>query len=166
MSSATTPLARAETTQILVAGAGPVGLFAGLCAARRGLDVTLVEQNFRGYSHGYASVLHPSSLRLFAELGLSEDLLSAGHIVDHIDLHLDGASAHRLEFSLPALTVAQTVLEEVLLKALRAEGVEIKLPCQVTTVEHGKDGVQVRVLRRELATGGSPEQDTEWQPVE
>ena len=34
-------------THLLVVGAGPVGLFAALCAARRGLQVTLLEQNFR-----------------------------------------------------------------------------------------------------------------------
>ncbi len=153
-----------EKTQLLVVGAGPVGLFAGLCAARRGLRVTLVERNFRGSERGHASILHPSSLRLLAEHGISAQLLAVGRVVDHIDLRVDGALVKTLALPMPALTIAQGTLEELLLKELRTYAVEIKAPYVATAFEQKPAGVRAHVQRREPL--GSPARDDEWQLVE
>jgi 2-polyprenyl-6-methoxyphenol hydroxylase-like FAD-dependent oxidoreductase len=153
-------------SQILVVGAGPVGLFSALSAARRGLQVTLLEQNFRSTAPGHATLLHPSSLRLMTDLGLSDRLLAEGKIVDRIDLYVDGTHAKSLELARPALTIAQTVFEEILLKALREEDVEIRSPCELTTLTRSANSVQARVVRRELRPLDAPTADDEWQPVE
>jgi 2-polyprenyl-6-methoxyphenol hydroxylase-like FAD-dependent oxidoreductase len=158
--------AKVETTQILVVGAGPVGLFAGLCAAKRGLDVTLLEQNFRGYARGHATLLHPSSLRLLAELGLASQLAAEGRPVEFVHIYVDGVSVMQLELPLAALTIPQSVFEEILLKALRAEGAEFRAPCEATLLSQNTDRVQARVVRRELVAPGSPAQSGEWEPVE
>jgi len=155
-----------EATQLLVVGGGPVGLCAALCAARRGLDVTLVEENFRGYGPGRASLLHPASLRMLAELGLSQQLLSVGRALDAIHLYLDGALAVSLDLPLPVLTVPQAALEEILLKALRREGVRIQSPCEVTGLVQGPNSVRTTVARRELVRLGSPAHYSEWQPID
>ncbi|HKO51417.1 MAG TPA: NAD(P)/FAD-dependent oxidoreductase [Polyangiaceae bacterium] len=155
-----------ENTQILVVGGGPVGLFAALCAARRGLRVTVLEQNFRSTAPGHATLLHPASLRLMVDAALSEQLLAEGKAIDRIDLYVDGMHAKSLELERPALTIAQSVFEEVLLKALRNEEVEIRSPCEATTITQSADSVQARVVRRELRTLGAPAHDGEWEPVE
>jgi len=155
-----------ETTQVLVVGAGPVGLFAALCATRRGLDVTVLEQNFRSYAPGHAAILHPSSLRLLAEFGLSQRLLAAGRLIDRVDLYMEGAHVKSLDLPLSALTITQSVLEDLLLKELREQEVEIKSPCEATTLSRGPNKVQARVVRRELSTLGSSAHDGEWEPVE
>jgi 2-polyprenyl-6-methoxyphenol hydroxylase-like FAD-dependent oxidoreductase len=156
---------KTETTQILVVGAGPVGLLAGLCAAKRGLDVTLIEQNFRGYARGHATLLHPSSLRLLSELGVSSQVLAEGRPVDAVHVYVDGASVMQLKLPLPALTIPQSKLEEILLKALRAEGAECRSPCEATLLTQSADRVQVRAVRRELVSAGSPAQSGQWEPV-
>ncbi|HEY0467003.1 MAG TPA: NAD(P)/FAD-dependent oxidoreductase [Polyangiaceae bacterium] len=155
-----------ERTQILVVGGGPVGLFAALSAARRGLQVTMLEQNFRSTAPGHATLLHPSSVRLMTDVGLSDRLLAEGRIVDRIELHVDGSSAKSLELRQPALAITQSLLEELLLKALRDEDVEIRSPCEATTLARSDNSVQTRVVRREFRTLGEPAHDGEWQPVE
>jgi 2-polyprenyl-6-methoxyphenol hydroxylase-like FAD-dependent oxidoreductase len=159
-------LSPSSRSQILVVGAGPVGLFSALSAARRGLQVTLLERNFRSTAPGHATLLHPSSLRLMSELGLSERLLASGRLVDRIDLFVDGRHAKSLELARPALTIAQSVFEEVLLKALRDEDVELRSPCEATALTQSSSSVEARVVRRELRTLGHPEDSDEWQTVE
>jgi 2-polyprenyl-6-methoxyphenol hydroxylase-like FAD-dependent oxidoreductase len=166
MSTPLDSLAPVSKTQLLVVGAGPVGLFAALCAARRGLQVTLLEQNFRSYARGHATLLHPSSFRLLAELGFAQRLLAEGRPIDHVDLYMDGKHMRSLELAMPALTIPQGVLEELLMKELRYEAVEIRTPCEATAFGVSADVVRARVVRRELASPRSAGQEGEWEPVE
>ena len=47
---------------VLVVGAGPVGMFAALSLARAGVDVEVIDQAARRAGHSYAVGLHPASL--------------------------------------------------------------------------------------------------------
>jgi len=105
-------------------------------------------------------------LRLMAELGLSAQLLEKGKVVDRVELYIDGRHEKTLGLGRPALTIAQSVFEEVLLKALREEDVEIRSPCEATALTRSAAAVQARVVRREFRTLGAPEHDGEWDPVE
>jgi 2-polyprenyl-6-methoxyphenol hydroxylase-like FAD-dependent oxidoreductase len=166
ISSSVPPSLTEQTTQVLVVGAGPVGLFAAFCAARRGLRVTVLEQRFRSYARGHATVLHPSSLRMLAELNLSLQLLDQGHQINQIQLRVDGAQTATLELPLFALTLTQSVLEELLLKELRKLEVDIRAPYEATLLTQQQNFVQTRVVRRELVSPGSSANDGRWEPIE
>jgi len=156
----------ARSTQVLVVGAGPVGLFAALCAAQRGLEVELLDQSWQGFGRGYATILHPRSLQLLGEAGLDAELRAAGRPIDRIGIHVDGRAVATLELESPALALAQSTLEEALLRALRTRGISPRAPVQASAIAQGDHGVEVRVVRRELVRVGSPANYGEWEPVE
>lgn len=147
-------------------GAGPVGLCAALCAARAGLDVEVIDQTFRGFGRGYATLLHPAVVHLLERLGVAQKIREAGRDITGIGLHADGAERVRLELPSPALAVAQGVLEETLLTALRELDVPLSAPCEASTILQERSKVSVRIVRRELVTYGSPAEYSDWAPVD
>jgi 2-polyprenyl-6-methoxyphenol hydroxylase-like FAD-dependent oxidoreductase len=155
-----------EAVDLLLVGAGPVGLFAGLCAARQGLDVLLVDHVSRGYAGGHAALLHAGALALFDDAELVQRLHSLGNPVESIAIHVEGDVAARLQLPAPALAVPQSALVEVLTGALRKHGVELRTPVQATSMRQEAEYVDVQVTRRELVTLGSPADYSEWEPVE
>ncbi|MES1174550.1 MAG: NAD(P)/FAD-dependent oxidoreductase [Myxococcales bacterium] len=155
-----------HVSEVLIVGGGPVGLFGALCAAKRGLAVTVLDRGFRGYSRGHATLLHPATLRLMSEYGLNGKLLAAGRAIGRVELRLDDDFWATLDLPSPALTVAQSAFEEILLKALQTEDVEIESPWEATSLVQTSDGVDVHATRRELVPFGSPTLSKDWQPVE
>lgn len=155
-----------RSVQVLVVGAGPVGLFAALCAVRAGLSVEILDQSFRGFGRGYATLLHPHTLLLLEELGIADKLVGAGKPIRRLTLRADDADPVTVFLPSPGLAVPQRSLEEALLVALRAEGVGVRAPYQATTIQQDDGEVRVRTVRRELVTLGSPGHYSEWEPVE
>jgi len=71
-------------TEVLVVGAGPVGLFTALRLKEQGIDVSIVDKLQRTGTHSYALALHPASLELLDETGLADEIVSQGYRVDKI----------------------------------------------------------------------------------
>jgi 2-polyprenyl-6-methoxyphenol hydroxylase-like FAD-dependent oxidoreductase len=155
-----------QAMNVLVVGAGPVGLFTALCAARRGLQVELIDQNWRGFARGHATLLHAYSLRLLGELGVREKIEAVGQTLDRVTISVERERVATLALPEPALAVPQTVLEDVLLDAVRKAGLELRAPYQATSIAQTRDQVRIGVIRRELVRLGSPVQYSEWEPVE
>jgi 2-polyprenyl-6-methoxyphenol hydroxylase-like FAD-dependent oxidoreductase len=65
---------------------------------------------------------------------------------------------------MPALTIPQGALEELLLHELRANAVEIRVPFSATAFERRHDVIRVGIQRREPL--GSPAHCDEWDTVE
>ncbi len=158
--------AASERVQVLVVGAGPVGLFAALSAAQRGLHVLVIDHVWRGYASGHASLVHAGFLDLLEDGPLLQKLRAEGHSLDRVELDIDGAEVAVCELPSPALVIPQRVLEEALCTELRKMDVEIRSPHQAATIDQRGSHVDVRVLRRELITSGSPVLHSEWEPVE
>ena len=62
-----------------IAGCGPAGAVLGLLLARAGVDVLVLEKHGDFLRDFRGDTLHPSTLRLFDELGLADQLLRVPH---------------------------------------------------------------------------------------
>jgi 2-polyprenyl-6-methoxyphenol hydroxylase-like FAD-dependent oxidoreductase len=128
-------------TQVLVVGAGPVGLMAALRLLERGIDVRIVDQQSEESMHTFPVVLHPMTLRLLGSLGLSEALFWRGRPVRNLAVYTEGA--RRAVLDLPkaagiapgALTLPQDILRKTLTHALGQHGVSIEWRTRLASLQ-------------------------------
>ena len=64
--------------EVLVVGAGPVGLVAAMFLQQYGVRVEIVDMHQRTTQHSYALAIHPRTLRVLDEVGLAEGLIASG----------------------------------------------------------------------------------------
>ena len=154
-------LERAETQQIpeerpevLVVGAGPVGLLAALALAEQGIRVQIVDQERRPAARSYALALHPQSLRLLDEVGLAGDLLARAHRIERVAFYEGTERRAELDFTaLPAefpfvAVLPQQILEGSLESALKQRGVPVLWNHRVAELHLGGGGAAALVERR------------------
>jgi 2-polyprenyl-6-methoxyphenol hydroxylase-like FAD-dependent oxidoreductase len=79
-----------------IAGCGPAGAMLGLLLARAGVDVLVLEKHGDFLRDFRGDTLHPSTLRLFDELGLADQLLR----VPHQETQVIGVTTDAGEFTL------------------------------------------------------------------
>ena len=68
-----------EETDLCIVGGGPAGMVAGLLFARAGVRTTVLEKHADFLRDFRGDTVHPSTLRIFSELGLLERLLERPH---------------------------------------------------------------------------------------
>ncbi len=59
-----------EQTELCIVGGGPAGMVAGLLFARAGVRTTVLEKHSDFLRDFRGDTVHPSTLRIFSELGL------------------------------------------------------------------------------------------------
>src|SRR3974377_2180918 len=69
-----------DRERVVVVGAGPVGMVGALALARRGIPVTVCEQEDAPVRDQRAASIHPPTLELLHELGVTEKILPLGLI--------------------------------------------------------------------------------------
>jgi len=154
--------------EVLVVGAGPVGLFAALRLASHGVRVGIVDREWRPGAHSYALALHASSVTILEELGLRDRLLQAAYPVRTAGLY-DAAGGRRAEIRLPGgegaayvTVMRQDALERLLERALKRAGVKVAWNHEVVRLvpEHGRVGATINELVKD--TGGYAVAHSEW----
>ncbi len=68
-----------DQTTCCVVGGGPAGIMLGYLLARAGVPVTVLEKHRDFFRDFRGDTVHPSTLQVFSELGLLEDLLKVPH---------------------------------------------------------------------------------------
>ena len=160
-------------TQVLVVGAGPVGLLAALRLKQRGLDVTVVDQNERNTARSFAVVLHARTLAMLGDLGLFEPFVWQGQSFKRIVVFSGGERRAILdvptfgELAEGGLTLPQNVLRNALELALQKEGVYVEYLHRLTSLGQHDSGVRAEVTRREPVSAPLSSQGRfEWRDVE
>ena len=160
-------------TEVLVVGAGPVGMMTGACLAQRGIRTQILDQGYRPAARSYALALHSGTLAILERLGLAQTIVERGKIVDTVAFY-DGEQ-RRLSLDLAALetrfpyavVLPQSILEEALAQRLKALGVPVLWNHRGTDLRIGEGMAKVGVekLIEESAGYGALRRHTGNPPV-
>lgn len=141
-----------RSTDVLVVGAGPVGVLNALGLARAGLSVTLLEREPAIVQSPRAVVYHWSVLEGLERLGILDDAERIGFTKQDYT-YLVFATGERIEMSVSVLEgrvrhphnlhLGQHRLAEIALDHLRARGAEVHFGTTVEGLRQDDDGVTV-----------------------
>ena len=149
---------QSPSTQVLVAGAGPVGLTCALVLSRLGIRVRIIDEQPSKTDYSKALVLWRGSLKTlnpFIDIGCFEaghsdvrgaKLSSKTDSIAHMSLEDEGRGV------VPGIFIPQYDTESCLIDALRSQGVEIERGSRLDSFTQSDDGVSIRV-----ATGDGDE---------
>ncbi|MCU0728146.1 MAG: FAD-dependent monooxygenase [Planctomycetes bacterium] len=161
-------MARDERTEVLVAGAGPVGLFTALALRQKGVRTRVIDSGWRSAALSYALALHPRSIELLDDLGVAGELAAQGCRVDRVAFY-EGED-RRAEFPLTRtgsrfpflLVLPQNVFEATLERALLSAGPGPEWCRELIGLTIGSDGAEATVAELSKASGGYAVSRTEW----
>ncbi|HYH25574.1 MAG TPA: FAD-dependent monooxygenase [Blastococcus sp.] len=142
---------RGATDEVLVVGAGPVGLTAACELARLGVAVRVVDALERPTTESRAVGVHARSLEMLASLGVLPRLESRGRRIGALEVVDGGTGKTRARLELGAvptrhpyvLDVAQPDTEEVLAERATELGVVLDRGVELIALVQDADGVEV-----------------------
>jgi 2-polyprenyl-6-methoxyphenol hydroxylase-like FAD-dependent oxidoreductase len=160
---------REERTEVLVVGAGPVGLLTAILLAEAGIEVRIIDREERTAARSYACALHPRTLRVLERLGLAALVIEQGRRVEKFVFY-DGP-ARQAEVKLSGLggpfpfmvILPQNVFEGVLEQRLRKAGVAVNWNHRFNSLQSEADSVVTTV--EELGATGTGYIVPHWEAV-
>jgi 2-polyprenyl-6-methoxyphenol hydroxylase-like FAD-dependent oxidoreductase len=150
---------------VLVVGAGPVGLVAACELARRGVRVRVIDKLTQPTDQSRAIAVHARSLDMFDRMGIVDEMVSTGIKATAMQLYAGQSRLFRIPFggvdsAFPfTLTTAQTETERVLGNHLQSLGVSVQRGAELVALT--QDGSTAHLTLRH--DDGSTEQvSTSW----
>ncbi len=151
--------------EVLIVGAGPVGLLTALCLTRRGINVRIIDKDSGTAAHSYGLALHSRAMQVLQRLNLLEPVLAASTPIDLLSIY--DTRTRRLELGLPptgapfVTVVRQDTLESVLMHELQQSGVKVQWMTRLAELEPDGGAVQVTLDHLEKMSVGYPFAATE-----
>ncbi len=154
--------------EVLVVGAGPAGLATALFLQRHGVRVEIVDMHQRTHQKSYALAIHPRTLDVLDEAGLSAPLIAAGRQLTKVAFYEGPNRRAEIDYSRLAskhpylLIVRQSVLERMLEKALRAEKLTVQWEHRLESLAVNGRSARVEVAKLDQVTSGYAVARSEW----
>ncbi|WP_017241881.1 FAD-dependent monooxygenase [Streptomyces sp. SS] len=139
------------TTDVLVVGAGPVGLSAAAELRRRGVRCRLVDRLPARLPYAKAVGIQPRTLELWDRMGLVRDVLEAAVPLRGQLIYADGREQARIELSLPPevpygfAALPQYETERLLEAYVAGLGTSIERGTELLSFTQDPDGVTARL---------------------
>lgn len=139
--------------RVLIVGAGPTGLALACSLVRQNVAVRVVDQAAAPSVHSKALAVHARTLEVFAQLGVVDAALAAGHPLHGINVYADGrrivhAALDQIDSPYPfVLSLPQSETERVLTGELARLGVTVERAMRFTALIEDADGVEVTLQR-------------------
>jgi 2-polyprenyl-6-methoxyphenol hydroxylase-like FAD-dependent oxidoreductase len=149
-------------TNVLIAGAGPVGVTLGIELLRRGVSVRLVDSAEEPMAGARGKGIQPRSLEIFDMMGVIDDTLASGSLYPFMQIHLGPFNLKRgslgthheptNERPYPNMVmVPQWRTEEILRARFAALGGSIERGVGLESLEQSDMGVAVTLTNGEKA---------------
>ncbi|WP_327638946.1 FAD-dependent monooxygenase [Kribbella sp. NBC_00482] len=138
-----------QQADIVVVGAGPVGLAVAVGLRLHGHDVVVIDQLAAGANTSRACVIHPRTLEVLEQLGVTKRLVDLGLELEDFAIRADDRKLIPVGFAdlptdYPFVTmIPQPVTEQVLLERLEELGGSVLRPYAATGLTQTADGAEV-----------------------
>jgi len=143
---------------VLIAGAGPIGLTAALELTRHGVHCRIVDPIIDPPQYAKAIGVQPRTLEIFEGMGVLHRILDAAVPLYGQVVYVNGARVAELDMTVPAdvpfafVGIPQYATERILREELAALGVQVERGVRVATFEHDADGVSATLGGPRLST--------------
>jgi 2-polyprenyl-6-methoxyphenol hydroxylase-like FAD-dependent oxidoreductase len=153
--------------EVLVVGAGPVGLTAALFLRQHGIRVAIVDMHQRTTQHSYALAIHPRTLRVLDQAGLSDRLIAAGRTLTTVACYEGPERRAAIDYSVLSshphlLVVRQSVLERTVQDALRREKLDVLWGHRLHALTIEGTAVRADIETLDQVATGYPVARSEW----
>ncbi|MFI2620595.1 FAD-dependent oxidoreductase [Streptomyces sp. NPDC018584] len=161
------PAGPTHSSQVLVVGAGPVGLTAAHELARRGLRVRLIDAASGPARTSRAVATHPRTLETYDQMGVVDDVLPRGRRNQAFTMYAGGRRRVRLRAdyaTMPTrypytLVIEQTETEAALRSAVARLGVRVEWGVRLADFTQDTGAVRAHLLH---ADGREEACETSW----
>jgi 2-polyprenyl-6-methoxyphenol hydroxylase-like FAD-dependent oxidoreductase len=136
---------------VLVVGSGPTGLMAAACLKRHGVDVRLIDRaTTPPDDRSRAAVVQPRTLEAFDNLGIADEALAAGLMVNSLELYSPSGSRGTLTFTETGwldsrydrlLSLPQDQTERILTEFVERSGVVIERGVELVGLIQGDSSI-------------------------
>lgn len=136
-----------KALDVLVVGAGPVGIFCANELVRQGLSCRIIDKKTSLSDKSKALALHIRTLDLLDDCGLIDDFLAQGHKINGVLLKSNGRQLVHMTFAEVkanrhfVIDLPQDKTELILDTALRAKKVEVEWQTELTAITQNESTV-------------------------